>query len=120
MGPVGGSWGDFPCLIGSVESGVVRTKASLLLGRKVKWVIIRVGRTGAVTRTGIASAAENAQFITGSLEQRDEQSACCLCLSLICKHEKLQGLGVQVVVDQLPSVCRIPGSICSTDKEMNK
>lgn len=116
MGPVGGSWSDFPCLIGSVDSGVVRTKASLLLGRKVKWVIIRVGRAGAVTGTGIASAAENAQFITGSLEQRDEQSACCLCLSLIYKHEKLQGLGYSSVVEQLPSVCRIPGSISSTAK----
>lgn len=113
MGPVGGSWSDFPCLIGSVDSGVVRTKASLLLGRKVKWVIIRVGRAGAVTRTGIASAAENAQFIT---EQRDEQSARCLCLSLIYKHEKLQGLGYSLVVEQLPSVRRIPGSISSTDK----
>lgn len=59
MGPVGGSWSDFLCLIGSVDSGVVRTKASLLLGRK-KWVIISVGRAGAVTGTEIASAAENA------------------------------------------------------------
>lgn len=54
---------------------MVRTKASLLLGRKVKWVIIRVGRAGAVTGTEIASAAEDAQFITGSLEQR---GAVCL------------------------------------------
>lgn len=86
---------NFPCLIESVDSGVVKTKASLLLGEEGQWVI-RIGRAGAVTGTEIASAAENAQFIIESLEQRDEQPACCLCLCLICKHEKLQGLGVQV------------------------